>query len=190
MALDMAKYRRIFLEEAADHLGEISRALLDLEKEMASGEAIDTIFRMAHSIKSMAASLGYEPVAELAHRMEDRMEGVRAAGRVRDPEELALLFRALETLEGMVEAVEQEQLFAPVDDDLLEALTQVPEAPTAPTEPTARDVPVASDGAVGAEAPDVPVAAESCASGASAPSSDRGAADPEAVGGEPKKART
>ena len=43
MGLDMAKYRRIFLEEATDHLAEISRALLDLEKETNDGEAIDTI---------------------------------------------------------------------------------------------------------------------------------------------------
>ncbi len=43
MALDMAKYRRIFLEEATDHLAEISRALLDLEKEMSSGEATNGI---------------------------------------------------------------------------------------------------------------------------------------------------
>ena len=99
MGLDMAKYRRIFLEEATDHLAEISRALLDLEKEMGNVEAIDTIFRMAHSIKSMAASLGYDPVSELSHRLEDRMEGVRTSGRVRDPEELSLLFRGLETLE-------------------------------------------------------------------------------------------
>ena len=66
MALDMAKYRRIFLEEAGDHLEEIGRALFDLEKQMANAEAIDTLFRMAHSIKSMAASLGYDAVADLA----------------------------------------------------------------------------------------------------------------------------
>ena len=122
MGLDMAKYRRIFLEEAADHLAEISRALLDLEKEMASVDAIDTIFRMAHSIKSMAASLGYDPVADLAHRMEDRMEGVRSAGRVRDPAELALLFRSLEALEAMVAAVSDEQALMPADEGLLAEL--------------------------------------------------------------------
>ncbi len=122
MALDMAKYRRIFLEEATDHLAEISRALLDLEKEMGNVEAIDTIFRMAHSIKSMAASLGYDPVSDLSHRLEDRMEGVRASGRVRDPEELSLLFRGLETLEAMVESVANEQALEPADDGLLSEL--------------------------------------------------------------------
>lgn len=130
MGLDMAKYRRIFLEEAADHLAEISRALLDLEKEMASVEAIDTIFRMAHSIKSMAASLGYDPVADLSHRMEDRMEGVRSAGCVRDSAELALLFRSLEALEAMVTAVADEQELLPADEALLADLAVVPPAPT------------------------------------------------------------
>lgn len=124
MALDMAKYRRIFLEEAGDHLAEISRALLGLEKEMANAEAIDTLFRMAHSIKSMAASLGYDAVADLSHRLEDRMEGVRSAGRVRSQEELALLFRSLETLEAMVDAVSREEEPVPADAALLAQLTR------------------------------------------------------------------
>jgi two-component system chemotaxis sensor kinase CheA len=122
----MAKYRRIFLEESADHLGEISHALLSLEKELEGGEAIDTVFRMAHSIKSMAASLGYDPIADLAHRMEDRMEGVRRAGRVRGHEELAVLFKTLEALEAMVAAVADERDPNPADGTLLVALSSSP----------------------------------------------------------------
>ncbi|MCR9094716.1 MAG: Hpt domain-containing protein [bacterium] len=124
----MAKYRRIFLEEATDHLAEISRALLELEKEMGNVEAIDTIFRMAHSIKSMAASLGYDPVSELSHRLEDRMEGVRTSGRVRDPEELSLLFRGLETLETMVQTVANDDPLAPADEGLLAELAEAGDA--------------------------------------------------------------
>jgi len=123
MALDMEKYRRIFLEESIDHLGEVGRALLDLEKEMANVEAIDTIFRMAHSMKSMAASLGYEPVADMAHRLEDRMEGVRAAGCVRDHEELALLFRGLEALEAMVAEVNADADPTPAEPSLIVELS-------------------------------------------------------------------
>lgn len=122
MPLDMAKYRRLFLEESTEHLGEIGHALLALEKELASSEAIDTVFRMAHSIKSMAASLGFDGIADLAHKMEDRMEGVRRDGRVRGPDELSLLFRALESLETMVAAVADDREPAPADASLLEAL--------------------------------------------------------------------
>ena len=137
----MEKYRRIFLEEANDHLAEISRALLDLEKEMGSVEAIDTIFRMAHSIKSMAASLGYDPVADLSHRMEDRMEGVRSAGRVRNPQELALLFRTLEGLESMVAAVSNEQEPKSADEDLLALLSAASESDMDPERAAAAPVP-------------------------------------------------
>lgn len=127
MSLDLAKYRRIFLEEASDHLGEIGHALLALEKELGGVDAIDTLFRMAHSIKSMAASLGYDAIADLAHKMEDRMEGVRRVGRVRDQEELALLFQALETLEAMVAAVAEERELRPADAGLLARLAEAPE---------------------------------------------------------------
>ena len=84
MSLDMDKYRALFLEEAAEHLAEISGALLALEKDAAAESEIDVIFRMAHSIKSMAASLSYESVSELAHVLEDRMESIRTAGCISD----------------------------------------------------------------------------------------------------------
>lgn len=136
MPLDMAKYRRIFLEEAADHLGEMSHALLSLEKELEGAEAIDTLFRMAHSIKSMAASLGYEPIADLAHKMEDRMEGVRRSGRVRDSAELGILFQALEALEAMVAAVAEERDLKGADEALLTLLARVDDESHAAVSPT------------------------------------------------------
>jgi two-component system chemotaxis sensor kinase CheA len=118
----MAKYRALFLEEATDHLAEMSQSLLTLEKDPAAQEAIETVFRMAHSIKSMAASLDYASISELAHRLEDRMEGVRAAGRVSDPQDMPLLFRGLEGLERLVAAVRETGAAPPGDPELLAAL--------------------------------------------------------------------
>ncbi len=102
--MDLAKYRNIFIEESAEHFAEMSGALLALEKDPACGDAIDLVFRMAHSIKGMAASLGYESIAEVAHRLEDRMQAVRSAGRVGSVE-LSRLFRGLEALEAMLVVV-------------------------------------------------------------------------------------
>lgn len=127
MALDMAKYRKLFLEEAGEHLGEISRALLELEKDTGSVDSIDTIFRMAHSIKSMAASLGYDPISELAHRVEDRMERIRSEAGLRGGGELSLLFRGLEGLEAMVGVVRETGEAPPAPAELLEALAREPE---------------------------------------------------------------
>jgi two-component system chemotaxis sensor kinase CheA len=103
--VDLAKYRNLFLEEATEHLAEISRALLELEKDPSRSEAIDLVFRMAHSIKGMAGSLDYASITELAHALEDRMDGYRAAGRVDAAEGLPALFRGLEGLERLVGSV-------------------------------------------------------------------------------------
>ena len=123
----MAKYRVVFLEEASEHLEDMSRALLDLEREPKHRDAIDLVFRMAHSIKGMAASLGYDPITEVAHRLEDRMQGVRAAGRV-EPDDLALLFKGLEGLEAMLAAVRDTGHAPPPDPWLAHALA-APEGP-------------------------------------------------------------
>jgi len=105
MVLDMAKYRALFLEEATEHLAEISSALIELEKDSSAAESIDRVFRMAHSIKSMAASVGHDAIADVAHRLEDRMVSVRSAGRLADGDGLSELFRSLESLEHMLAAL-------------------------------------------------------------------------------------
>ena len=128
--MDMAKYRDVFLEEAADHLAEMSRALLDLEKDPALVEAIDVVFRMAHSIKGMAASLEYDSIAEVSHVLEDRMQEIRSAGGVDGPEGLTLVFKGMEGLEAMIEVVRQTGESPPPNPDLVNALA----TPIAPAE--------------------------------------------------------
>ncbi len=103
--MDMGKYRAIFIDEATEHVAGIGSSLLELEKQPGDVEAIDDIFRRAHSIKGMAASLGYDSITEIAHGMEDRMQAIRSAGCVGGSEELGLLFRGLDALESMVAAV-------------------------------------------------------------------------------------
>jgi two-component system chemotaxis sensor kinase CheA len=120
--MDLAKYRALFLEEATEHLAEMSRACLALEKDPANGEAIDLVFRLAHSIKGMAASLEYEPVTQLAHRLEDRMSTFRAQGRVDVPEGMLLLFRGLEELERLVAALRSDGDCPAADPALLDDL--------------------------------------------------------------------
>ncbi len=124
--MDLAKYRNLFLEEAAEHLAEMSRALLSLEKDPADAEAIDLIFRMAHSIKGMAGSLGYDSITEVAHKLEDRMDTVRSAGRVGADDAIGLLFRGLDGLERMVEVVRDTGEPPPSDPVLAAALEAGP----------------------------------------------------------------
>ena len=121
--MDLAKYRNLFLEEATEHLAEMSRALLILEKSPDDGEAIDLVFRMAHSIKGMAGSLSYDSITEIAHKLEDRMDAYRAAGRVEVVEGIAMLFRGLDGLERMIDLVRESGEPPPPDVELANALS-------------------------------------------------------------------
>jgi two-component system chemotaxis sensor kinase CheA len=133
--VDLAKYRAIFVEESAENFAELGRALLALEKNPGDAESIDTAFRMAHSVKGMAASLDYTQIAELAHRLEDRMHAIRDRGRVLPGEESALLFRGLEALEAMVDRVKQGGDVPPAEPALLAALRAAGPVEPAPAPP-------------------------------------------------------
>jgi two-component system chemotaxis sensor kinase CheA len=140
--VDPVKYRNLFLEEATEHLAEMSRALLELEKDPRDREAIDLVFRMVHSLKGMGASLGYDAVSTLAHRLEDRLGAWRAEGGVEaGAGGLPLLFRGLESLERMVAAVRETGGAPPSDPGLVAALAAAePSDPAAgpPKKATAR----------------------------------------------------
>jgi len=154
--VDLAKYRTIFIEESTEHFAEISRALLELERDPAATDAIDTVFRMAHSIKGMAASLEYAPIETLAHAIEDRMQEVRGLGHIPDGDVLSLLFRGLAALETMLEAVVAERAPEPAEDALLAELSQPAQAsaaqgPAKPKRSRASGPGEPANGAVGPE---------------------------------------
>jgi len=92
-----------------------------LEREVCDTEAIDTLFRMTHSIKGMAASLEYNAAAVISHALEDWLEPFRASGELPDTG-FGLIYEVIATLEQMVsEVAETGQPPAPRD-DLVEVL--------------------------------------------------------------------
>jgi len=100
-------------------------------------EAVDTLFRMAHSIKGMAASLDYTAASALAHRLEDWMEPLRA-GRAVDGEGLSLVAEAIAALEEMVACVDESGAAPSPREDLIARLSAL----RAPAEPAAAPSPL------------------------------------------------
>lgn len=100
--MDMSKYRGMFLSETNEHLKNMGQLLIALEKNPHDRECIDTLFRDAHSIKGMAASMGYVRTAELAHHLEDLLDGFRQSGSVPGGA-VDRLLAGLDVLEGLLE---------------------------------------------------------------------------------------
>ena len=90
--MDLAKYRAIFIEESTEHFAEISQALLELEKDPVRVESIDVVFRMAHSIKGMAAWVTRKTADRLVSTTESHSSSVKFF-TVRSRRMAALLIR-------------------------------------------------------------------------------------------------
>ena len=75
--MNQTKYAELFASEAREHLAQIARSLVALESEPGDRESLDAIFRSAHTIKGMAAAMGYTVVTRLAHSFESALERIR-----------------------------------------------------------------------------------------------------------------
>ena len=104
--MDMSPYRDLFVSESRSHLATFNELIVQLEDNVFDRAAIDEMFRHAHSLKGMAATMQFDAVTALAHRMEDLL------GRVRSEEigfcrALAdLLLEGSDLLSGMVSVIE------------------------------------------------------------------------------------
>lgn len=103
--MDMSKYVKMYVSESQDRLQRMDGLLLALEQDGAERGAIDTLFREAHSIKGMSASMGYEELAKVSHRMEDFLEQYRGGKGTLERGGVDLLFEGVDLLRRAVEEI-------------------------------------------------------------------------------------
>lgn len=104
--MDTSQYMGMFLEESMDNLQTLNEALLDLEQEPDNIEKLNQIFRVAHTIKGMSATMGFNNISELTHKMEDVLSEFRDGSLKVTSEVVTVLFDCLDTLEKMVSNIE------------------------------------------------------------------------------------
>ncbi len=106
--MDMTRYKKIFMEESREHLSKLNRLALELEKDPGNIDVVNTIFREAHSVKGMASSMGYDPISELTHKVEDLMDFARKGELVITPEIVDVILKSIDILEIQLKAVEKD----------------------------------------------------------------------------------
>ena len=104
--MDVSQYMGMFLEESMDNLQTLNEALLDLEQNPNNIDRLNEIFRVAHTIKGMAATMGFSSIAELTHKMEDVLSKFREGKLDVTRNVVTVLFDCLDTLERMISNVE------------------------------------------------------------------------------------
>jgi len=103
--MDINQYLGIFLEEGKEHLQSLTNNLLSLEKDPTNTVIIGEIFRSAHTLKGMAATMGFEEMATLTHEMENILDKIRNNHLSVSTEILDALFKSLDQLENIIDSI-------------------------------------------------------------------------------------
>ena len=105
MSDEDSEYKEMFIEEAREHLTTLNQSLLDFEQNPEDEDALNKIFRAAHTIKGMAATLNYDPIQHLSHKTEDTLDLIRQHQINVDSSVVDLIFNCFDGIEAMVEDI-------------------------------------------------------------------------------------
>ena len=100
--MELNQYLEMFIEESKEHLQSCSEHLLELEKNPEDLAIVSEIFRSAHTLKGMSATMGYEDLADLTHKMENVLDAIRNEKIKVTAEILDVVFESVDHLEAMV----------------------------------------------------------------------------------------
>lgn len=132
--IDTAQFLDIFIDESNEHLETLYEQLLLLEKEPENAEIIDEMFRAAHTIKGMSATMGYETIATLTHHLENVFDGMRENNISAQPIVIDHSLQSVDVLNEMVKSVANGESDERDITDILEKLAAIIEGDFTQTE--------------------------------------------------------
>jgi two-component system chemotaxis sensor kinase CheA len=123
--MDVSDYLPMFLAEAREHLQTLNLAVVRVEEDPNDRETVDEIFRGAHSLKGMAATMGFASIAALTHEMENVFELLRERRGGLEREAIDVLLECLDVLEGAVDAIDADGVEKLAPEQLIARLQQL-----------------------------------------------------------------
>lgn len=130
-----------FLDEAPEYLSALDEGILQFETAVAAGpvdfaessnaDRINAMFRAAHSLKGLAATMGFDKVRDLTHVMETLFDQLRTRRRSMDGAIIAALLEVVDTLRALIVELDGPPSTPVVPCDAVARLTCLLESPTA-----------------------------------------------------------
>lgn len=102
---DVSQFKDMYISEAKEYLSSLNNSLLQLEKEPNNIEVLNEIFRIAHTLKGMSATMGFEKIANLSHEMENLLDKIRKKELTINEDIVNTLFKCVDILEAAIDTV-------------------------------------------------------------------------------------
>ncbi|HEX6926111.1 MAG TPA: chemotaxis protein CheA [Longimicrobiaceae bacterium] len=105
--MDPSRYSELFHSEAREHLGTLTRLLLELERDPERPGVVEQLFRSVHTLKGSSAAMGYQSASEVAHALEELLARLRQGSLAIGPTTIDLLLQGADALERAIEHPEE-----------------------------------------------------------------------------------
>ena len=109
MTIDLTQFHDAFFEESFEALDSMEAALLKLDIGAPEPELINTIFRVAHSIKGGSATFGFSDIASFTHSCETLLDELRSGGMQVSLEISDLLLKTVDVMRAMLRSTQSKQ---------------------------------------------------------------------------------
>ncbi|WP_416839411.1 chemotaxis protein CheW [Haloferax sp. DFSO52] len=95
-----------FITESEESITQLNNSLLSLESNPADTDAIDDIFRQAHTLKGNFGAMGFDNAATVAHAVEDLLDEIRHERLEVTPERMDLVFDGMDLIVDILHEIE------------------------------------------------------------------------------------
>lgn len=138
--MNVSQYMSVFIDESKEHLQILNDSLLRLEKEPEEKKIIEEIFRSAHTLKGMSATMGFNRTAELTHNMENALDMIRNDKLNVDENLIDVLFESLDMLNALLDELIETGEEETVIEDLVKRIEAITKGETVGTVEKVKEV--------------------------------------------------
>ncbi|AWB27169.1 chemotaxis protein CheA [Halococcoides cellulosivorans] len=122
------QYLEEFVRESEEAITALNNSLLDLESDPDDEAAMEQIFRTAHTLKGNFGAMGFEEASELAHAIEDLLDGMRDESVPVSGDVMDLIFEGVDRIEAIVTEIDETGETDTATADLVDELRATHEA--------------------------------------------------------------
>ncbi len=120
--MDMSQYLGVFVEEAKENIQGLNDAVLKLESNPESKDAINEIFRLMHTLKGSSATMGFTKMSKMCHTLESLLDSARSGKAKVNESMIDLIFLGIDKLTAVVSDIESGGDDANLDLDEVESV--------------------------------------------------------------------
>lgn len=163
MDIDLSQYMGMYVDGSRENLDLMDKFLLALEQDPSNLEAVGEIFRAAHTLKGMSATMGFEKVAHLTHEMENVLDQLRTHQAEVTSTIIDVLFETFDVLRILVnDSIEATDSNVDIN-AIIVKLSEAPKSKSAATRVEAKTIAPVEIKAAAPEVPDAGAAASQLA---------------------------